>query len=114
MADHLGFFFGHGEAGLQGFPDPFDRHDKTKGNDLKNNAQHIRNSLRGIERNLGRNQTLRDFLRAKLEDEQYKQLTNALDDFAYNLQDGFYEGVIERELSQEIVDILVRTGYIVP
>ena len=116
LADHLGFLFGYGEAGLNGFPDPFNRHDPKKENHLKTNGDHIRRSLKGIEKNLGRNQNLRDFLRKALKDEtRYKELTKALDDLAYDLQNKeyFYEQ-FGSEIGDDILDILIRTGYIVP
>jgi RHS repeat-associated protein len=114
MADHLGFLFGYGEAGLPGFPDPFDRHDRNKVNDPNTNAKHIRNSLRGIEENLEKNQTIRDYFRQNLTEAEYQGLTDALDNLVANFQEGFYEGMVDPKVGQEILDILARTGYIGP
>ncbi len=115
MADHLGFMFGYGGSGINGFPDPFNRHDPKKTNSLKNNAKHIRNSLKGIQRNLGETD-LRAFLNETLTEEQYTSLTNELDNLVAHLQDseGWFYNEIGSDLSDEILELLTEMKYVIP
>jgi hypothetical protein len=112
MADHLGFMFGYGAAGMPGFPDPYDRHDPKKPNYAKTNAQHIKNSLEGIQRNLGK-QDLRTYLENALNEKQYTALTQDLDYLVTDLQsqEWFYQQ-IGPELSSDILGLLKDMGYI--
>ena len=113
MADHLGFMFSY-DNGLPGFPDPHDRHDPNRSNSIRNNARHIRNSLRGIQRNLG-NTDLRTFLQETLTEDEFAGLTEGLDNLVAGLQDeGWLYQEIGEELSQEILSLLQDMGYITP
>ena len=96
-----------------GFPDPFDRHDPKKPNYAKTNAEHIRNSLRGIQRNLGK-QDLRTYLQDVLTKDQHASLTRDLDYLVTDLQsqDWFYQQ-IGPELSSDILGLLEKMGYLV-
>ena len=114
MADHLAFAFGMSETGTPGFPNPFKRHDPKKENHLNTNGRHIRNSLRGIEDNLRRNQTLRDFFRKHLSPEQYEGLTTNLDKLVVELKDSnsLLSKSFEKKIAKEILEIMERTNYI--
>ncbi|MEO0249402.1 MAG: RHS repeat-associated core domain-containing protein [candidate division WOR-3 bacterium] len=114
MADHLSFVFGYGPSGLPGFPNPFDRHDPQKSNDLKVNARHVRNALEGIQRNLGK-MDLRSYLQQELNAEQFSGLTEALDNLILDLQNqGYFYEQFGSELSGDILRLLTEMGYIVP
>ncbi len=78
------------------------------------NGKHIRNALEGIERNLARNQTLRDFLRKQLKPMEYDGLTHWLDELVNQLKNPTSDIYREfgEDLSQEILEILARTKYI--
>jgi hypothetical protein len=109
-----GFAFGLSEAGTPGFPNPFNRHDRNKTNYRETNGKHIRNALRGIEENLARNQTLRDYFRSSLNEKQYKGLTEALDKLVKQLRNPNSEMYRDfgKRVSEEIIAILERTRYI--
>ncbi|MDM8519447.1 hypothetical protein QUF64_05315 [Anaerolineales bacterium HSG6] len=114
MADHLGFALGFGETGTPGFPNPFNRHDPKKGNHINDNGRHIRNALKGIESNLKRNQTLRDFFQKYLSDREYQGLTQTLDRFIEALRNPnspIYKQT-DPKIRKEILEILTRTGYL--
>jgi hypothetical protein len=112
LADHLAFTFGMSEVG---FPDPPKRHDMNKQNSLRKNGEHIRNALKGIEKHLERNQTLREFFLKRLKEDQYRPLIEALDNLALDLQNqGYFYEQFGASVSDEILEILIRTGYIVP
>ncbi len=114
LADHLGFAMGFGANGLPNFPGPDNRHDKDKNNDIKNNGKHIRNALKGIQRNLGR-QDLRTYLQGNLEPEQYDSFTRYFDYLVTDLknQEWLFEQ-FGQELSQEILNLLSDMNYVVP
>jgi RHS repeat-associated protein len=114
MADHLGFLFGYGAAGLPGFPNPFDRHDRNRTNDPSVNARHIRNSLKGLERNL-QGSDLRSYLRETLTRHQYQQLTRALDNLLIDIGDqGYFYEQMGPEVANQIADLLGEMGYAIP
>gem|GEM_PF-2462890 len=116
LADHLGFALGFAEVGTPGFPNPFQRHDPQKKNYRETNGKHIRNALRGIEQNLARNQTLRDYFRQALNEKQYQGLTEALDKLVKQLKNPHSEmsQAFGENVSAEILEILERTKYIQP
>ena len=114
IADHLGFIFELGTAGLPGFPDPFNRHDRNKTRSAKNSAEHIRNSLRGIKRNLGR-ADLRSHLQETLTPDKYQGLTEGLDSLVWDLQNqGYFYENFGAELGDEILQLLTEMGYTLP
>ncbi|HNS52883.1 MAG TPA: RHS repeat-associated core domain-containing protein, partial [Anaerolineae bacterium] len=114
MADHLGFLFGYGAAGMPGFPNPYDRHEPKQGNDPRVNGRHPRNALEGIRKNIGRSD-LRTLFADSLTETQYTALTNDLDSLVWDLQnEGYYYEQFGSQLSQEILGLLQELGYLVP
>ena len=111
VADHTAFALGENET--PGFPDPFKRHD-NKPNYRRTNAKHIRDGLRGIERNLYRNETLREFFKDTLNPKELKGITKFLDDLVEALQNPNSEVYQEigADLSEELLTMLTRMGYI--
>jgi hypothetical protein len=114
MADHLGFLFGYGAAGLPGFPNPFNRHDPNKPNDSRVNGRHIRNALRDIKENLG-NSDLQTFLEQHCTPEQIESFTKAFDSLTWDLtEQGYLYEQIGADYAQEILTLLTEMGWPVP
>jgi RHS repeat-associated protein len=107
MAAHLGYTFG---APLGGW----DPNKKPKSdNSLKDNADHIIEDLKGIQKNLKNGEDLRSFLQKEINNaNRFNSLTKRLDDYIFGLQDGeWLREQIGKDLSDEILGLLKNMGY---
>jgi hypothetical protein len=110
MAAHLGFLYG---GSLNGFPNPFNKHDRNKRNYSRENGTHIRDALRGIQRNLQHTQDLRGFLQENLSEDALRSLTEDLNVLVEDLQrQGWAYEQFGPDVSEAILRLLADMKYI--